>query len=77
MNTMNQAITNFFHKKRERRLYQADTLSAFMFALRELDVLNIKWTPTLWHTTVDHVTVYADECLEFHFMNSIGVEVRM
>ena len=40
-------------QQRERRLYQADTLSAFLFALNELDILNLKFTPTLWQTTVD------------------------
>ena len=31
-------------QKRERRLYQADNLSAFLFALKELDILNLKFT---------------------------------
>ena len=49
----------------------------FLFAITELDTLPLQINPPLWHTTVDHVTVYADECLEFHFMNGIDVEVRM
>lgn len=49
----------------------------FLFAITELDTLQLQFNPPLWHTTVDHVTVYADECLEFHFMNGIDVEVRM
>jgi len=61
--------------KRERRLYQADTLSAFLFALKELDVLNIKWSPTLWHTTVDKVTVNADGSIMFSFKNGSEIEV--
>lgn len=61
--------------QRERRLFQADTLSAFLFALKELDVLNIKWSPTLWHTTVDKVIVNADKSLVFHFKNGSEVEV--
>lgn len=44
-----------------------------MFALRELDVLNLKFTPTLWHTTVDKVTVNADGRVVFSLKN--GVEV--
>lgn len=55
--------------KRERRLYQADNLSAFLFALRELDILNIKWSLTLWHTTVDKVTVNTDGSIVFSFKN--------
>jgi len=62
-------------KNREHRLYQADTLSAFLFALKELDILNIKWTPTLWHTTVDKVIVNADGSVVFYFKNGSEVEV--
>ena len=61
--------------KRERRLYQADNLSAFLFALRELDILDIKFTPTLWHTTVDKVVVNADGSVVFGFKNGSEVEV--
>ena len=62
-------------QKRERRLYQADTLSAFLFALRELDILDIKFTPTLWHTTVDKVTVNADGSVVFSFKNGSEITV--
>ena len=62
-------------QKRERGLYQADNLSAFLFALRELDILNIQWTPTLWHTTVDKAIVNADGSVEFCFKNGSEVEV--
>lgn len=64
-------------KKRDRRLQQADVMSGFLFAITELDNLQLQFNPPLWHTTVDHVTVYADECLEFHFMNGIDVEVKL
>ena len=64
-------------KKRERRLLQADIMSGFLFAITELDTLQLRFDPVLWHTTVDHVTVYADECLEFHFRNGIDIEVRL
>ena len=62
-------------QKRERRLYQADTLSAFLFALRELDILDIKFTPTLWHTTVDKVTVNSNGSVVLSFKNGSEVEV--
>ena len=62
-------------QQRERRLCQADTLSAFLFALKELDILNLKWTPTLWHTTVDKVIVNADESVVFGFKNGSEVTV--
>lgn len=64
-------------KKRDRRLIQADVMSGFLFTITELDTLQLQFNPPLWHTTVDYVTVYADECLEFHFMNGIDVEVRI
>ena len=61
--------------QRERRLFQADTLSAFLFALKELDILNLKWTPTLWHTTVDKVIVNTDGSVVFHFKNGSKITV--
>ena len=64
-------------KKRERRLLQADVMSGFLFAITELDTLQLQFNPSLWHTTVDHVTVYADERLVFYFMNGIDIEVRL
>ncbi len=64
-------------KKRERRLIKADVMSGFLFAITELDNLQLQFNPPLWHTTVDHVTVYADECLVFHFRNGCEVEVRL
>ena len=45
------------------------------FALRELDILDIKFSPTLWHTTVDKVIVNADESLVFLFKNGREVTV--
>lgn len=45
-----------------------------MFVLRELDILNIKWSPTLWHTTVDNVTVNSDDSVVFSFKNGSEVE---
>lgn len=62
-------------KNRERRLYQADNLSAFLFALKELDTLNLKFTLTLWHTTVDKVTVNLYGSEVFHFKNGSEITV--
>lgn len=62
-------------QKRERRLTQADNLSAFLFALRELDILNLKFTPTLWHITVDKVIVNSDGSIMFSFKNGSEVEI--
>ena len=62
-------------KKRDRRLIQADVISGFLFAITELDTLQLQFDPVLWHTTIDHVTVYADERLVFQFKN--GSEIRV
>lgn len=64
-------------KKRERRLIQADIMSGFLFAITELDTLQLQFAPTLWYTTVDYVTIFAVECLIFHFRNGSEVEVRL
>ena len=42
-----------------------------------LDTLQLQFTPPLWHTTVNHITVYADEQLMFPFKNGSEVEVRL
>lgn len=72
-----QSRYDTLQKKRERRLQQADAMSGFLFAITELDTLQLQFNPTLRHTTVDHVTVYADECLVFHFRNGSDVEVKI
>lgn len=64
-------------KKRDRRLIQADVMSGFLFAITELDNLQLQFNPALWHTTIDHVTVYADERLVFYFKNGSEVEVKL
>lgn len=64
-------------KKRDRRLIQSDVMSGFLFAITELDTLQLQFNPSLWHATVDHVTVYADERLVFQFKNGSEVEVRL
>ena len=44
---------------------------------KEQSKAEMRYKPTLWHTTVDHVTVYADERLVFHFRNGCEVEVKL
>ena len=41
--------------------------------MNELDILDIKFTPTLWHTTVDKLVVNSDGSVVFSFKN--GSEV--
>ena len=68
---------DYLKKKKERRLQQFDRMSYFVFAVIELDELELQFNPALWHTTIDHITVYADERLTFHFKNGSEVEVRL
>ena len=72
-----QSRYDTLQKKREHRLLQADAMSGFLFIIAELDTLQLQFDPVLWHATVDHVTVYADERLVLNFRNGSEVEVRM
>lgn len=64
-------------KKRDRKLIQADVISGFLFAITELDTLQLQFDPVLWNTTIDHITIHVDERLVFHFKNGSEVEVRL
>lgn len=72
-----QSRFDTLQKKHECRLLQADVMSGFLFIIAELDTLQLQFNPTLCHTTVDNVTVYADERLVFHFKNGSEVEVKI
>ncbi len=72
-----QSRYDSLQKKRERRLLQADVMSGFLFAITELDTLQLQFDPALWHITIDHVTVYADEQLVFRFRNCSDVTVKL
>jgi len=71
-----QSRYDTLQKKHERSLLQADVMSGFLFAITELDTLQLQFDPVLWHSTVDHVTVYADEQLVFNFKNGSEVNIR-
>ena len=45
----------------------AVTIGGMMFELGELDTLPVIFDEKLWHGTIDHVTVHADERMVFHF----------
>jgi hypothetical protein len=64
-------------QQKERRQIQADAIGGCLFALEELDLLEINFSETLWNAAVDHVTVYADERLEFCFKNGTAITVQM
>ena len=64
-------------QQKEQCQIQADAISGCLFALGELDLLNITFSETLWTVAVDHVTVYADDRLVFHFKNGSEVTVQI
>lgn len=58
-------------------IYDAgEEIGGCLFALEELDLLQISFSEPLWNITVDHVTVYADERLVFLFKNGSGIAVK-
>lgn len=70
-----QERCNKLLKKKERRLLQADKLNRFMLEIQELDELNLEFNESLWHTTVESVTVTADEFLIYKFRNGAEIPV--
>ena len=72
-----QSRYDTLQQQKERRLIQADAIGGCLFALEELDLLQITFSEALWNTVIDHVTVYADERLVFHFKNGSEVEVSI
>lgn len=72
-----QSRYDTLQQQKERRQIQADAIGGCLFALGELDLLEITFSEALWNTVVDHVTVYADERLVFHFKNGAEQEVKI
>lgn len=72
-----QARCDALRQQKERRLVQADALSGFLFEIAELDLLQLSFNEALWNTLVDHVAVFADERLVFHFKNGAEITVQM
>jgi len=62
----------------DRRKQMNETAIIFggmLFELWELDEVPVTFKESLWHTLVDHATVYADERIVFRFKD--GTEVTM
>ena len=72
-----QAEYDSLQQQKERRQIQAEAIGKCLDALEELDLLDITFTDALWNTVVDHVTVYADGRLVFHFKNGLDAEVKI
>jgi hypothetical protein len=64
-------------QQRERRQIQADAIGGCLFALEELDMLQIAFSEPLWNTVIDYVTVFSDDRLVFHFKNGAEQEVKV
>ena len=63
--------------KREERDAEAIRIGGFMFELRELDELPMAFDEKLWHGLIDHVTVYDDERLVFHFKDGSEIAEQL
>ena len=63
--------------QKQRKQLQAAAMDDCLTALEEVDLLQIQFSDALWNTVVDHVTVYTDEWLVFHFKNGADISVQM
>lgn len=54
---------------RTARIFEADAIECFMGTLLREPELPLEYSPELWNSLVDHVTVYRDERLVFTFRN--------
>ena len=66
-----------FQQQKERQQVQAEAIRNCLDALEALELPQIAYTDSLWNTAVDHVMVFADDRLVFHFKNGSEVEVNL
>ena len=71
-----QSRYDTLQQQKERRQIQADAIGGCLFALEELDLLQITFSDALWNTVIDHVTVYVDDRLVFRFKNGSEILVQ-
>lgn len=64
-------------RQRETRKADAITIGSMMFELSELDTLPVAFDEKLWHGTIDHVTVRADDQVVFRFRDGKEVTTRL
>ena len=72
-----QSRYDALREKRDRRMIQANTLNEFAHTVMDLDTLQLTFSDALWNIVVEHVTVYADGHLVFHFKNGVEKEVSI
>jgi hypothetical protein len=52
-------------------------IGGMMFELGELDTLPVVFDEKLWHGTIDHVTVHADERVVFVFKGKAEITTTL
>ena len=72
-----QAEYDALLQQKERRQIQTEAIGSCLDALAALELPQIAYTDSLWNTAVDHVTVFADDRLVFHFKNGAEMEVSI
>ena len=71
-----QSRYDALQQQKERRQIQVDAIGNCLVALEKVNLLDITFSEALWTAAVDHVTVYADGQLVFHFKNGSEVTVQ-
>ena len=64
-------------KQRDKMKADAITIGGMMFELGELDTLPVIFDEKLWHGTIDHVSVNADERVVFMFKDGKEIVTRL
>ena len=72
-----EAKLTALQRQREKMKADAITIGGMMFELGELDTLPVVFDEKLWHSTIDHVTVQADERVVFHFKDGKEIVTRL
>ena len=62
--------------QKEKRQIQAEVLNSFLSKFSKPELLPLSFSDALWHATVDHMTVYTDGRLVFHFKNGGNISLH-
>ncbi len=63
--------------RQDKMKADAITIGGMMFELGELDTLPVVFDEKLWHSTIDHVTVHANERVVFRFKDGKEITTRL
>ena len=64
-------------RQQEKMKVDAIAIGGMMFELGELDTLPVDFDEKLWHGTIDHVTVHADERVVFRVKDGKEITTRL